>query len=167
MIAFCGYGRSGKDTSAYMFSKITGIPYAGSISWMHKEIVAAKLGIPDQLAWDTRHEIREDWKRILEEYRGDDPAKLIRTCLKFSPIVCGARTFLELQAALQEGLIKIAVWVDRPGIAKDPTVTYTSSNCTHVLNNAGDLRELNNQIAAFISVNFSNGSNGLMVPSGL
>ena len=84
MIAFCGYGRSGKDTSAYIFAKLTGLKYAGSLSWIHKEIVAAKLDIPDQLAWDTRHEIREDWKSILESYSGDDPAKLVRNSLKFS-----------------------------------------------------------------------------------
>jgi hypothetical protein len=52
---------------------------------------------------------------------------------------------------MSEGLIKIAVWVERPGIAIDPTVTYNSSNCTHVLSNSGDLSDLKLQLIALAS----------------
>ena len=51
MIVFCGHGRSGKDTAAFMFSQITGLKYAGSISWVHKSIVAEQLNLPEQIAW--------------------------------------------------------------------------------------------------------------------
>lgn len=146
MIAFCGHGRAGKDTAAFLFSQITGLKYAGSISWVHKSIVAAKLNLPDQIAWDTRHNSRLEWRRILDDYRAGDPAILVRNCTLVAPILSGIRNFIELQAAMAEGLIKIAVWVERPGIAIDPTVTYNSSNCTHVLRNTGDLDDLKHQL---------------------
>lgn len=146
MIVFCGHGRSGKDTAAFMFSQITGLKYAGSISWVHKSIVAEQLSLPEQIAWDTRHDNRLEWRRILDDYRTSDPAVLVRNCTLVAPILSGIRNFIELQAAMAEGLIKIAVWVERPGIAIDPTVTYNSSNCTHVLNNSGDLSHLKLQL---------------------
>ena len=146
MIAFCGHSRSGKDAAAFMFSQITGLKYAGSLSWLHKDIVAEKLGVPDQTAWENRHINRMEWRRILDEYKAGDESKLIRRSLQYGHIIVGIRNFSELQAALSEGLIKIAIWVHRPGIEIDPTVTYTSSDCTHVLSNTGDLSYLNHQL---------------------
>lgn len=151
MIVFCGHGRSGKDTAAFMFSQITGLKYAGSISWVHKSIVAQELNLPEQIAWDTRHDNRLEWRRILDNFREHDPAILVRNCIAIAPILSGIRNYVELQAAMDEGLIKIAIWVSRPGIANDPTVTYNSSNCTHVLSNSGDLSNLKLQLIALAS----------------
>lgn len=158
MIAFCGYSRSGKDTAAFMFSRITKLKYAGSLSWLHKEIVASKLDIPDQTAWENRHINRMEWRRILDEYKQGDDSKLVKRSLEFSKIVVGIRKFSELQASMAEGLIKISVWIDRPGIEIDPTITYTSSSCTHVISNSGSLSYLNDQL-----VLLAESVNGLMV----
>jgi hypothetical protein len=158
MIAFCGHSRSGKDAAAFMFSQITGLKYAGSLSWLHKDIVAEKLGVPDQTAWDNRHINRMEWRRILDEYKQGDESKLVKRSLEFGKIVSGIRKFSELQAATAEGLIKISVWIDRPGIEIDPTITYTSSSCTHVISNTGSLSYLNDQL-----VLLAESVNGLMV----
>ena len=139
MIAFCGHGRSGKDTAAYAFSKITGLRYAGSMSWLNKSVVAKALDLPEQTAWETRHQRRMDWYNILNDYRKEDPAKLIRESMGFGQVISGIGDFCELQAGVSEGLIKFSIWIHRPGIENDPTVTYTSSHCTHSLANDGDL----------------------------
>ena len=146
MIAFCGHGRSGKDTSAFVFSKLTGLPYLGSMSWMGKGIVAQALDLPEQTAWDTRHNRRMEWFNILNQHRSNDPTWLVRRCLESAKVLSGIRDFKELKSSLERGYIKYAVWVDRPGIDPDPTVTYNSSDCTHVLDNSGDLNFLNKQI---------------------
>lgn len=147
MIAFCGNGRSGKDTAAFIFSKLTGLKYAGSASWVCKNIVADVLDLPEQTAWETRHERRMDWYRILNEYRKDDPTKLVKLCLNQAKIITGIRDLIELKSCLEKGYIKYAIWVDRPGIDPDPTLTYNSSDCTHILENSGDLNFLNHQIS--------------------
>ena len=147
MIAFCGHGRSGKDTAAFIFSKLTGLKYAGSASWVCKNIVANVLDLPEQTAWETRHERRMDWYSILNEYRKDDPTKLVKLCLNQAKIITGIRDLIELKSCLEKGYIKYAVWVDRPGIDPDPTLTYNSSDCTHILENSGDLNFLNHQIS--------------------
>lgn len=152
MIAFCGHGRSGKDTAAFMFSQITGLKYAGSISWVHKSIVADKLNLPEQIAWDTRHDCRMEWKLILDKLRVEDPAALVKNCVQIGPILSGIRNKIELQSALLQGVIKTAVWVARPGIAIDPTVSYDVSNCTHVLLNDGDLNHLRSQLKLLANV---------------
>ena len=146
MIAFCGHGRSGKDTAAYMFSRITGLKYAGSMSWVNKALVAEALCLPEQSAWETRHQRRLDWYNILNEYRKEDSARLIRESMKFGQIISGIRDFCELQAGIAEGLIKFSIWIYRPGIENDPTVTYTSSHCTHLLANDGDLSLLESRL---------------------
>lgn len=146
MIAFCGHGRSGKDTAAYAFSKITGLKYAGSMSWINKSVVAKALDLPEQTAWETRHQRRMDWYHTLNEYRKEDPARLIRESMHFGQVISGIRDFCELQAAVAEGLIKFSVWISRPGIENDPTVTYTSSDCTHLLVNDGDLSLLESRL---------------------
>jgi hypothetical protein len=99
-----------------------------------------------------------EWRRILDEYKQGDDSKLVKRSLEFSKIVVGIRKFSELQASMAEGLIKISVWIDRPGIEIDPTITYTSSSCTHVISNSGSLSYLNNQL-----VLLAESVNGLMV----
>lgn len=147
MIAFCGHSRSGKDTAALIFSKLTGLKYAGSASWVCKNIVADALDIPEQTAWETRHKRRMDWYNILNEYRKEDPTKLVQLCLAQAKVITGIRDLIELKSCLERGYIKHAVWVERPGIEKDPTLTYSITDCTHVLENNGDLNLLNQQVS--------------------
>ena len=87
-----------------------------------------------------------DWYHTLNEYRKEDPARLIRESMHFGQVISGIRDFCELQAAVAEGLIKFSVWISRPGIENDPTVTYTSSDCTHLLVNDGDLSLLESRL---------------------
>ena len=71
---------------------------------------------------------------------------------------------MELKSCLEQGYIKYAVWVDRPGVDPDPTLTYNSSNCTHMLVNDGDIYQLESRLhdlaCELCLINGSNGSNG-------
>ena len=147
MIAFCGHGRAGKDTAAYMFSKLTGLKYEGSASWVCKSIVADTLGVPEQTAWEPRHERRMEWYTILNDFRKDDPTKLVKMCLSKAKVITGIRDLIELKSCLEKGYIKYAVWVERIGVERDPTLTYSIEDCTHVLENNGDLNLLNQKVS--------------------
>lgn len=137
-IMFCGHGRAGKDLSAKYFADVVGARYNGSLSWTGLPVVAARLGLCHQEAWDTRHDRRMEWKAVLDDYRRADPARLVRDGLAAGPVLVGVRDGVELRAALADGLVRHAVWVNRPGTPPDPTVTYTAADCTTVLENPGD-----------------------------
>jgi len=152
-ILVVGYGRAGKDTAAFMLEKITHLPYAGSTSWSAKELVAKKLGMHPQVAWETRHKNRELWKSICDDLRKLDQTLLIRLALAsvnednglyagWSGIVTGVRDRAELFEAKMKRIFHHIIWIDRPGVPVDPTVTFKDSNCdSHVVND-GTLDQL-------------------------
>lgn len=135
VVMFAGYGRAGKDEAAKIYARLTGVRYTGSLSWVGLPHVAAVLGLCEQEAWETRHARREEWKRLLDEYRADNPARLIAASLRRGPIVVGVRDRTELLAARARRLVRHVVWVERAGTPVDPTVTYTAADCTRVLVN--------------------------------
>jgi len=151
-ILIVGHGRAGKDTAAIYLSKLTTIPYAGSTSWAAKEIVAEQLEIHEQEAWETRHTHRAQWKSICDAVREKHQTILIERALAsvnmnsasdfledWSGIVVGVRDYEEIYAAKQQKLFGRILWIDRPGIPEDPTVTFTASDCDEVIVNDGTL----------------------------
>lgn len=158
-ILVAGWGRAGKDLSAKMLSRITGIPYAGSTSWAAKEIVARKLGVHPQVAWENRHKNREKWKQICDEIREGDQTILLRLALAsvnedksaglfagWRGIVAGARDRVELLAAKSENLFDHILWICRPGIPEDPTVTFSFSDCDTIIPNDGTPHQLQSKL---------------------
>lgn len=161
-ILIVGWGRAGKDTAAEMLSRITGIPYAGSTSWAAKEIVARELGIHPQMAWETRHQNRDKWKAICDEYRAGCQTVLIWRALAsvneekssgitagWRGIVAGVRDAAELRVAKEEQLFDKILWIHRPETPKDPTVTFTAGDCDCVIMNNGTLDELHKKLFLF------------------
>lgn len=140
-ILFVGWGRAGKDEAAAYLAKITGLRYAGSFSWAALPYMAARLGIHPQLAWETRHANRELWKKYCDELRVVDQTLLARMALQSGDICAGLRDQIELDAVYAANLFDKIVWVERPGIPKDPTVTFQWSDpaINWVMPNAGDL----------------------------
>lgn len=134
-VAVCGHGRAGKDTAGKFLASVTPLRYVGSLSWVGKGVVAAKLGLCEQEAWDTRHTRRREWYEILNEYRRERPARLIEDSLALGELVVGVRDGAELKAALSAGLVAHAVWVENPGVPPDPTTTYGPGDCTAVVRN--------------------------------
>ena len=138
-ILIVGNGRAGKDVAAAILSSITKLPYAGSISWAVKELVAKALGIHPQIAWDSRHQHREEWYTICCRLRENDPTVLVRRALENGQIVTGARDRTEILAARARNLFDKILWIERPGIPEDFTVTFGPENCDEVIVNDGTL----------------------------
>jgi hypothetical protein len=128
-VAFCGHGRAGKDTAAMFLAKVSPLRYAGSMSWWAKAYIAARLGICEQEAWDTRHQRRMEWKQLLNEYRANDPTRLLRDTLAHADIVPGPREEYEIIAGKKQGLLTHVVWVVNPRVRPDPTVLYGPEAC--------------------------------------
>lgn len=127
-ILFVGWGRAGKDEAAAYLAKITGLRYAGSFSWAALPYMAARLGIHPQLAWETRHQNRELWKRYCDELRKVDQTLLARMALQSGDICAGLRDKIELDAVHEAKLFDKIVWVHRPGVPVDTTVTFLDSH---------------------------------------
>ncbi len=145
-IAFCGYGRAGKDTAGEFLGRVTPLRYIGSLSWVGKSIVAKALGICEMTAWETRHQRRMEWYTILNEYRKDDPTRLIRDSLALGEIVVGVRDKAELLAAKRQGLLTHTVWIDKPGVEIDPTTTYKPEDCDCVISNHTAIEEFHGRL---------------------
>jgi hypothetical protein len=154
-ILFVGHGRAGKDEAAAYLAKITGLRYAGSFSWAALPYMAARLGIHPQLAWETRHQNRELWKQYCDELRRVDQTLLARMALQSGDICAGLRDKIELEAVKAAKLFDHIVWIARPGIPEDPTVTFSACDCVEYISNDGTLGLFHREIehwAAFMNI---------------
>jgi len=155
-IVIVGWGRAGKDTAGMMLSAITKIPYAGSTSWVAKELVAEVLGVHPQVAWETRHDNREKWKSICDKIRENNPEQLFVRALRdvgdnelkqtkfMRGIVTGIRDHTELVAVKQ--LVDRVIWIERPFTPADPTVTFSRADCSDVIYNDGSPLDLHRKL---------------------
>ena len=140
-ILFAGYGRAGKDEAAQYLAWITKLRYAGSFSWAALPHMAQHLGMHPQQAWETRHHHRALWKTELDRLREHDQCYLARLVLKQGELAAGIRDKAEVDAVKREGLFDHIIWVHRPGIPVDPTVTFSPEDCNGEISNGGDLFE--------------------------
>jgi hypothetical protein len=108
--------------------------------------MAKRLGLHSDEAYARRHEDRQLWYEYLNEFRRDDPSKLIQLVLQTSDIVCGVRDREEMFAARREGLVDLLVWVHRPQAPLDTTVTYSRSDCDIVIDNDGTIPQFHTRI---------------------
>lgn len=144
VLAFCGYGRCGKDTACEWLRDHTKLVFNGGCSWTASPYMAMRLSrelgreVTVEDAYDRRHADRMKWYTYMNEYRRDDPARLIRDCLVHSNIICGIRDREELLAAREEGLLDLIIWIERD-VPTDETVTYTVDDCDIILRNQHSL----------------------------
>ena len=138
-LVLCGPHGCGKDEAARIIGRLSGLRYGGSLSWVGLPVVASALGITEQEAWDTRHRRHADWTRILDSYRLNDQTRLARDALARGHMIIGCRSVLELRAVREARLAQAAVWINRPGVPPDPTMTYGPEECDTVLENDGGL----------------------------
>jgi hypothetical protein len=141
-ILLTGPGRAGKDTVAEWFNRYTVLRYSGyGCSRAGLPHVAAALGLSEEEAWATRHARRSEWRRLMDEFRVDDPAMFSRICLSHGDILCGVRALPEFQATVQSGLVNLTIYVDRD-VPPDETLEVLPGHCDLVLPNHGTLAEL-------------------------
>lgn len=142
-ICIGGWGRSGKDEAARTLHGVGPFRFCGSTSWQALPFMAAKLGVPAQIAWDERHQNRQFWKDYCDWLRRDDPAFLIKLALEAGNIVSGIRDKVEIEAVLRDKMFDAVLWITRPGVPEDPTFTWGPSDVPgiHIINNDGTLEQ--------------------------
>lgn len=148
-LAIVGRGRCGKDTAGDFLKDHYNLRFVGGCSWAGKEYVAERLGISVEEAWATRHLRRMEWYNILNEYRKDDWARLIRRVFETSDFVCGIRDGEELRAAREEGLLDLIVWVERAQAPFDPTLQFGPEDCDVVITNHTTIPDYLNKLNRF------------------
>lgn len=157
LLLFVGWGRCGKDEAGAFFHSHLGVKCVGSTSWAALPPMAEILNLPQQKAWETRHENRQRWKDECDRLRKDNPLLLINRAFwgcdqvqtLWSPkgrVVTGIRDKAEIDAAKQDCRFKHIVWIDRPGIPEDSTVTFGPEDATDYVRNDGDLRRFHRNL---------------------
>lgn len=151
-VLFVGYGRAGKDEAASYLSTISPLRYAGSFSWAGLPHMAKFLSLHPQVAWETRHQRRQEWKDELDRLRLVDQCFLARRVLEQGEVTAGLRDRLEIDAVKAERLFDHIVWIERPGILIDPTVTFTRDDATALIINDGSLSDFHAKIRRWARV---------------
>lgn len=144
-----GWGRSGKDEAAGFFNDHLGLPYAGSTSWAALPLMAVLQNLHPQLAWERRHANRQFWKDSCDEFRKNEPTLLMERAFRVTPhgrVVTGIRDKVEIDAAKEAKLFRNIIWIDRPGVPVDPTVTFTAADATDYVRNDGSLRRFHKNL---------------------
>jgi hypothetical protein len=145
-ILVVGHSRSGKDTACEYLARITELRFAGSTSAYLARYVAARLGVPEEEAYRTRHRDRNLWNRVGNELRRLDPGLLVRESLKHAEIVAGVRGAEELAACRVEGLVGLVVWVANGRVPRDSTVKFTERDCDVTVDNHGSVEEFRRRL---------------------
>ena len=145
IVAFCGPGRCGKDTAAEYWAKICSLRFKGGCSYTVLPHIAKSLEMSTREAYLSRHWNRDYWYEWCNEYRKNDPARIVRESLQHSDIICGVRDKCELQAALAEGLIDLAIWILRD-VPADTTLTYSASECDIIIDNYGTIEQFHHKL---------------------
>lgn len=152
-ICIIGHGRHGKDEAAMTLHRRGNFLYAGSTSWQALPFIAEHLGLPQQIAWDTRHQHRQYWKDWCDEFRRDDPLRLVKLALRTANIVAGVRDLVEIEAVRDSGLFDSILWVNRLGVPLDPTVSYDPAKfATDAVCNEGTVEEFRARVLSWAAI---------------
>lgn len=100
-----------------------------------------------------RRNRREEWKQYIGRYNThydpeDGIATYKQTVARGNQFLCGIRQRREFLTCRMK-LVDLTVWIDRPGIPKDPTQEYESSLCQFLIRNNGSLEDLQVQACSF------------------
>ena len=144
-IAIVGRGRAGKDATAAWLSANTTLHYALSTSQVIAPHAAKRLGLSVDEAFRRRHEDRELWRRLGDELRRDDPARLARETLAVGDLCVGVRARVEMEAVISEGLVDLVLWVDRD-VPPDLTLEFDAGLADVILPNHGTVAELHGRL---------------------
>ena len=153
VVAFVGWGRSGKDTAAEIWCRHHGVAFNGGCSYAALPLLSLALDVVPAKAWSERHLQRGFWFHWLNRFRdGDNASLLVRMALGEADCSAGIRSRAELEACVEQGVIQRVVWIERPGTPVDPTVEYTREDVLAldgiVLENDGTVEQLEAKIVA-------------------
>lgn len=154
-IGIVGHGRAGKDTAAEYLRDFHGLRYThGTSRWAATIVWAAMTRTGHgydtvEECFEDRHNHRELWARIIGRHNASDPTRMYRECLENQDILTGLRLRHEFEACKSAGICDVWLWIERPGIAVDPTCQVKASDCDYLINNDGTLAEFHAKIDAW------------------
>lgn len=140
-VLFVGWSTCGKDVAAEHLGKITSLRYGFSFSRAGLPFMAEVMGVPEEQAYADRHAHREKWKAHLDYLREGDETMLAEIALTRGEVLAGLRDKKELDAARKKDLFSHVVWIHRPGVPVDSTVTFSPGDCDNVILNNGGLTD--------------------------
>jgi len=91
---------------------------------------------------------RQVWFEVGNKLRTEDPAYLVRACLREGEIVVGLRNVDEVSVARELGLVDLFAWLDHDA-PEDPTMTFGHELCDVIVANYGPIDELHEKKRAF------------------
>lgn len=145
VVAFCGWGRAGKDTAAQWWCKTAGLLYSGSASKIVNPLVAHMAGDDPEHCFSVRHENKDFWIEACHALRRLDLTLLIRMALGAGDVLVGVRCGKELHEARRLGMFDYSIWISRM-VPRDKTVEYGEKDCDTTVNNDGSVSALYERI---------------------
>lgn len=120
-IAILGYSRCGKDTIAQYLTRCYGYRFDGPCS-----LFLCNLIYPENTSelYVTRHQYRQILFDFGNMVRALNPNYVGTNVLECSDIMCGLRSWPDLEAMLSAGHIQEVVWIHRTLTAPDPTFDF-------------------------------------------
>jgi len=137
VVAFLGFGRSGKDTAARMYCEAAGRKYVGSTSNAILPVIAHSIGLPAEQVFAERHQHREFWFHWCNAFRRHYPSMVAKMLLAEADVLVGLRGLLEFESCRNNRVFDLSIWVERPGVGDCGTVAFDKSMCDLVLHNDG------------------------------
>lgn len=139
-LMICGHGRHGKDTVADMFKLYGGYTAIGSSMALARHFYEAHRGEYESVeqCFEDRHNRRADWYNFVREYNSGDLTRLAREIFKAGEIYVGIRSIDEFQAAKDQGLFGLSIWVDassRVPPEDSSSCSVTASDCDIIIDN--------------------------------
>jgi hypothetical protein len=155
-LAICGPGQAGKDTVAEWLRDHTCFTYHQSTSQAAAELIfnttwGSRYADIDECFADRRNH-RKRWADTIWKYNEPDGLTLYRNMVKANDILNGIRKAAELKACVDNGLVDLSIWIDRPGTIEVGSMTLTSSDCDIILPNHGTLEVLFLKLSRFVQV---------------
>lgn len=148
-ILLAGLGRAGKDTAGEYLESISNLKFAGTTSKYLAPFVAKRMGVSPYEAYRDRHKNRDEWYRIGNEIREDNPGILIRQSLEHGDIVGGVRDWEEIVVARQQSLVDLIVWIENIWVPVDPTVKFSARECDLTIPNNWGIDEFRGRLRRF------------------
>lgn len=154
VLAFCGYGRAGKDLSAEYLCRLSKgrLKYPGSLSMIALPIIATAAEDTEDHAWAHRHNVRDFWIEACHALRGDDYSLLLRLSLGRGDVVAGVRGLFKIDDISRRNVVAGTIWVRNNRVEKDKTVEYDEEDCNCTIVNNGSRLELFARLRKFVGL---------------
>lgn len=142
-ILIVGPGKSGKDLVADWLAANTRLTRGPGTSGIIAPYIADEDGITFTEAMAKRREERDRWvakgDELIELH--NDPAFLVRECLKVGRIVVGCRRREEVRQVRLERLVDLVLWIERPG-CDDSTMGFGPEMADTIIENNRTIEKL-------------------------